>query len=551
NGKKTLQITCPSCGNACEVDGDVPVGQHLLCPYCSHKFSYSGVMEEESLPCGTQFANNIHEEITVKCPYCGAEYEVDEEVEGASCQCNVCNKNFIATKVERERVLDKRGHSCLKLSKKNITIVACALTALICVAIGVVIKCRDSTSNGRDVRSKGVINAARIVLPKWDDVVTWLRREAEQGNTDAQFTVGTIIFSRVRSEYYPRSSGEGIYRTLRSIEESRKEIEKIEDAISWYRMAAQKEDLAAITCMGVCYYWLATCTINGEIKISTDRIENIIAGKRYGFEARKYLEIAALGGNYPDALYNLGNNIYAYGNHHELDATLGGAIANRSQTCVLLLHRAAELGHTPSQRSLAYSYEHGGFDLKKDQSAADEYYEKAKKSGLAYAKGNYAFYEFSRVLGYHDVTYAAIGDAESVRRTRNKADAGDASAQYAIGECYLEGSKREEYTNLKEDHVEAVKWFRKAADQGLPVAQCKLGLCYYNGDGLKQDVSEAFKWFYKAAHQGNKDAQKYLGICYYAGLGVERDAQTAIKWLRKGVTRKSTCLTKFYGGADE
>ena len=373
-----MQITCPSCGNACEVDGDVPVGQHLLCPYCSHKFSYSGGMEEESLPCGTQFANNIHEEITVKCPYCGAEYEVDEEVEGASCQCNVCNKNFIATKVEREKVLDKRGHSCLKLSKKNITIVACALTALICAAIGVVIKCRDSTSNGRDVRSKGVINAARIVLPKWDDVVTWLRREAEQGNTDAQFTVGTIIFSRVRSEYYPRSSGEGIYRTLRSIEESRKEIEKIEDAISWYRMAAQKEDLAAITCMGVCYYWLATCTINGEIKISTDRIENIIAGKRYGFEARKYLELAALGGNYPDALYNLACSIYGYGNRHELDEMWGGAIANRDTTRALLLHRAAEQGHTRSQTHLASCYESGAPGFIKDQSTADAYYEEAK-----------------------------------------------------------------------------------------------------------------------------------------------------------------------------
>ena len=45
-----MQMTCPSCGNACEVDGDIPVGQHLLCPFCSHKFSYSGVELEAMNP---------------------------------------------------------------------------------------------------------------------------------------------------------------------------------------------------------------------------------------------------------------------------------------------------------------------------------------------------------------------------------------------------------------------------------------------------------------------------------------------------------------------
>lgn len=334
-------------------------------------------------------------------------------------------------------------------------------------------------------------------------------------------------------------------RRYRKIEDSRKEVEEIEDAISWYRMAAQKEDLAAITCIGVCYYWLAEYTINDEIKISNDPLENVIAGKRYGFEARKYLELAGLGGNYPDALYNLARNIYGYGNRRELDEIWGRTIANRDGTRAILLHRAAEKGHTLSQLFLAGRYEDGSPGFVKDQSAADMYYEEAKKSHLAYAKGNYAFYEFDNSWGYGDKTSAEIEDAESVRRMRIKAEAGDAGSQYAIGKCYLEGADREEKTGLKDDHAEAVRWFRKAADQGLPVAQYKLGRCYYYGDGLKQDVSEAFKWFYKAAHQGNKAAQKYLGICYYAGLGVERDEQAAIKWLRKGVTRQTSCLIDF------
>ena len=50
NGKVTMQITCPRCGNACEIDGAISVGQHLLCPYCSHKFSYSDVGQEAKKP---------------------------------------------------------------------------------------------------------------------------------------------------------------------------------------------------------------------------------------------------------------------------------------------------------------------------------------------------------------------------------------------------------------------------------------------------------------------------------------------------------------------
>ena len=36
-----MQIRCPNCGNVCEADEEPVVGQHLLCPFCSKKFSYS------------------------------------------------------------------------------------------------------------------------------------------------------------------------------------------------------------------------------------------------------------------------------------------------------------------------------------------------------------------------------------------------------------------------------------------------------------------------------------------------------------------------------
>ena len=40
-----MQIKCPECGNVCEVDTEPAIGQHIVCPFCSEKFAYSG--EEE------------------------------------------------------------------------------------------------------------------------------------------------------------------------------------------------------------------------------------------------------------------------------------------------------------------------------------------------------------------------------------------------------------------------------------------------------------------------------------------------------------------------
>lgn len=37
-----MQIRCPNCNNVCELDAEPEIGQHVACPFCSEKFSYSG-----------------------------------------------------------------------------------------------------------------------------------------------------------------------------------------------------------------------------------------------------------------------------------------------------------------------------------------------------------------------------------------------------------------------------------------------------------------------------------------------------------------------------
>ena len=89
-----MQIKCPNCGAECEAECELIVGQHFICPFCSEKFEYDGVGQ------GNNAEENSHREVTTKCPHCGTVYEVDESLEGNSCQCSVCNKDFVVNVVQ-------------------------------------------------------------------------------------------------------------------------------------------------------------------------------------------------------------------------------------------------------------------------------------------------------------------------------------------------------------------------------------------------------------------------------------------------------------------
>ena len=85
------------------------------------------------------------------------------------------------------------------------------------------------------------------------------------------------------------------------------------------------------------------------------------------------------------------------------------------------------------------------------------------------------------------------------------AEQGDASAQFNLGMMYDKGE------GVKQDDVEAVKWYRQAAEQGYAKAQYNLGVMYYQGEGVRQDKGQAKEWFGKACDNGHQDGCKYYG----------------------------------------
>ena len=63
---------------------------------------------------------------------------------------------------------------------------------------------------------------------------------------------------------------------------------------------------------------------------------------------------------------------------------------------------------------------------------------------------------------------------------------------------------------VRQDYVEAVKWYRKAAEQGVVEAQYRVGLRYSQGQGVPKNIVQAYMWWGLAASDGHLKADAFL-----------------------------------------
>ena len=87
-------------------------------------------------------------------------------------------------------------------------------------------------------------------------------------------------------------------------------------------------------------------------------------------------------------------------------------------------------------------------------------------------------------------------ESERIAQIRKKAEAGDAAAQFQLGQLYIRGNIR---AGLERDDEQAAQWLRKAAEQAHQPAQYVLGVfCQSAGD----DVG-AYVWLSIVASRTN------------------------------------------------
>jgi len=113
--------------------------------------------------------------------------------------------------------------------------------------------------------------------------------------------------------------------------------------------------------------------------------------------------------------------------------------------------------------------------------------------------------------------YEAGDYATALKEFLPLAEAGQPSAQAAIGQMYLDGH------GLPKDPAQAAIWLEKAASGGNARARAQIGALYATGTGVQQDEMKASYWLLKAANQNVRQSQRFMSQRFYTGAGVPRD----------------------------
>lgn len=314
-------------------------------------------------------------------------------------------------------------------------------------------------------------------------------RKARQGDVDAQWQAGLtyarlaedtralpLLLAAAASGHAPAASLAGSF-----LEDGRGEKRNLEDALRWYRQAANDGEPAAQAALA--------------------RLLPADAPARLA-----YMRSAADSGN-ADGQYLLGLQL----------GTNGASQAEGFEW----LSRAATQGHLGAMLAAA-SQLADGRGVRADRAAARRWLERAAKSGDPVA---------NFLLGQTRLR-AEPADADGARAPlRVAASAGHREAQYLYGELLARGKAPDEQR-------EARLWLEKAQAQDHAAATNRLGELLRQDVADAQQLARARALFLQAAEQGNVDAMYNFADMQNVGLGGERDSMAALKWFNRAAEEK-------------
>ncbi len=131
---------------------------------------------------------------------------------------------------------------------------------------------------------------------------------------------------------------------------------------------------------------------------------------------------------------------------------------------------------------------------------------------------------------------------EALRWYFDRAEAGDAGAQFLLGLKYETG------TDVARDLSAAADWYEKAAAQGNVEAQFKLATLLDRGQGREADPQAAAQWYERAAQKGYGPAQYNLGVLRLNAASSDSERIDGLIWLMKarsrGVPQADTLLER-------
>ena len=192
------------------------------------------------------------------------------------------------------------------------------------------------------------------------------------------------------------------------------------------------------------------------------------------------------------------------------------------------LYRNAQAGDAQAMADLGLCYAIGeGVD--KNPKKAMELYQSA------YAKGNIDAMRRIGNMYLEDFAYIKDNKLEAIKWFKKAADMGDVASMFNIGYTYY----KDDYGAGFQDYSKAIEWFKKASDLGDTDAMNLIGICYYDGTGVKQDFVKAVEYYKKASDKGNADAMSNLASMYFNGEGLPQDYSKAIELYKKAAINGS------------
>ena len=125
-------------------------------------------------------------------------------------------------------------------------------------------------------------------------------------------------------------------------------------------------------------------------------------------------------------------------------------------------------------------------------------------------------------------THAAAAASATDPELKKAAEAGDALAQYQLGEALLQ-----QPGHTQETSATAMRWLRLSAENGNTEAMIVLGRLSRTGVGILQNFGESAKWLHVAARRGNPEGMLEYGRLFRDGIGVEKDPLRAYVWFNR------------------
>ena len=119
-------------------------------------------------------------------------------------------------------------------------------------------------------------------------------------------------------------------------------------------------------------------------------------------------------------------------------------------------------------------------------------------------------------IEWREYPYRISDSQKTLEKYQEKAEQGDAYAQFKVGLAHAKGK------GIPEDDVTASEWWIKAAEQGEPNAQYSLARAYQNGSGVEKDNIKFIEWLEKAVEQNHSYALFTMGIEHRIGGILEK-----------------------------